>query len=96
MRRATSFASLAQKSLLFCGNMNTAFQLIAMYSGQPVISAEEVARDFFGLTKAKFVRKVTAGDIALPSFGWRRRGIARRACASTTSPHTWTSAELRQ
>ncbi len=46
--------------------MNTAFLLIAMYSGRPIIPAEDVARDFFGLTTDKFIRKVSAGSIALP------------------------------
>lgn len=40
--------------------------LLAMYSGRPIIPAEDVARDFFGLTTDKFIRKVSAGDIALP------------------------------
>lgn len=55
-----------RKSLLLCKIMNTAFLLMAMYFGRPVISAEDVARDFFGLTTEKFVRKVSDGDIALP------------------------------
>lgn len=46
--------------------MNTAFLLIAMYSGRPIIPAEDVARDFFGLSTDKFIRKVSAGSIALP------------------------------
>lgn len=46
--------------------MNTAFMLMAMYSGRPVISADDVAKDFFGLTTEKFIRKVSAGHIALP------------------------------
>jgi hypothetical protein len=37
-----------------------------MYSGRPIIPVENVAKDFFGLTTEKFVRKVSAGDIALP------------------------------
>lgn len=48
------------------GIMNTAFLLIAMYSGRPIIPAEDVARDFFGLSTDKFIRKVSAGSIALP------------------------------
>lgn len=58
--------SLAQKSLFLCEIMDTTFLLIAMYSGRPIIPAEDVAKDFFGLTTEKFVRKVSAGDIALP------------------------------
>jgi hypothetical protein len=46
--------------------MNTAFMLMAMYSGRPVISAEDVARDFFELSTDKFIRKVSAGTIAIP------------------------------
>ncbi len=48
------------------GIMNTAFLLIAMYSGRPIIPAEDVAKDFFGLSTDKFIRKVSAGSIALP------------------------------
>ncbi|MDR6309044.1 pyocin activator PrtN family protein [Pacificitalea manganoxidans] len=48
------------------GVMNTAFLLIVMYSGRPIIPAEDVARDFFGLSTDKFIRKVSAGSIALP------------------------------
>ena len=39
---------------------------MAMYSGRPIILAKDVANDFFGLTPEKFLRKVSAGDIALP------------------------------
>ena len=46
--------------------VNTAFMLMAMYAGRPIISAEDVARDFFGLTTDKFLRKVSEGIIALP------------------------------
>jgi Pyocin activator protein PrtN len=46
--------------------MDTAFLLIAMYSGRPIIPAQDIARDFFGLSTEKFVRKVSAGEIALP------------------------------
>jgi len=52
--------------MFHCKIMNTAFLLIAMYSGRPIIPAEDVARDFFGLSADKFVRKVSAGVIALP------------------------------
>ncbi|GGB31314.1 hypothetical protein GCM10011324_45920 [Allosediminivita pacifica] len=52
--------------VLHSGIMNTAFLLIAMYSGRPIIPAEDVARDFFGLSTDKFIRKVSAGSIALP------------------------------
>lgn len=49
-----------------CEIVDTAFLLMAMYSGRPIIPADEVAKSFFGLTTDKFVRKVSAGDIALP------------------------------
>lgn len=40
--------------------------LMARYEGQPVIPADQVARDFFDLTPEKFIRKVSAGEISLP------------------------------
>jgi len=40
--------------------------LVAMYSGKPIIPADDVAKDFFGLSTDKFIRKVSAGHIALP------------------------------
>lgn len=46
--------------------MNTTFMLMAMYSGRPVIPVEDVARDFFELSTDKFIRKVSAGTIAIP------------------------------
>jgi len=47
--------------------MNTAFMLLARYEGQPVIPVDVVCRDFFShLTVDKFVRKVSAGEIAIP------------------------------
>jgi hypothetical protein len=57
--------SYAEKLVLLL-IMDTAFLLMAMYSGRPIIPAQDVARDFFGLSTEKFVRKVSAGDIALP------------------------------
>lgn len=66
IRKVVSLSSLARKSLLLCEVMDTKFLLIAMYSGRPIIPVENVAKDFFGLTTEKFVRKVSAGDIALP------------------------------
>lgn len=39
---------------------------MAMYAGRPIISADDVDNDFFGLPPYKFIRKVSAGDIALP------------------------------
>lgn len=47
--------------------MNTAFLLMAQYSGLAVIPAETVCKDYFShLTLDKFLRKVNAGDIRLP------------------------------
>lgn len=47
--------------------MNTAFLLMARYDGLPVIPIETVRRDFFAhLTTDKLVRKISAGEIAIP------------------------------
>ena len=47
--------------------MNTAFLLMAQYDGQAVIPVELVCRDYFRhLTPEKLVRKVSAGEIAIP------------------------------
>lgn len=47
--------------------MNTAWLLMAQYGGKPVIPVEDVCRDFFThLSPDKFVRKVSAGEIAIP------------------------------
>lgn len=47
--------------------MNTAFMLLALYDGKPVIPVADVCRDFFGgLTPEKFLRKTVSGDIPLP------------------------------
>lgn len=46
--------------------MNTAFLLAAQYGGLAVIHAELVARDYFELTREKLLRKIAAGEIALP------------------------------
>lgn len=61
----TPYFSQSEKVvLLFI--MDTTFLLMAMYSGRPIIPAQDIARDFFGLNTEKFVRKVSTGDIALP------------------------------
>jgi hypothetical protein len=45
----------------------TAFLLTAQYGFRPLIPIEWVARDFFPeITTEKFIRKISAGDIALP------------------------------
>lgn len=47
--------------------MNTAFLLMAQYDGQAVIPVDVVVRDYFShLTVDKFLRKVGAGEIAIP------------------------------
>jgi hypothetical protein len=47
--------------------MNTVFLLMAQYNGLAVIPIEWVCRDYFRhLTPEKFLRKVLAGEIALP------------------------------
>ena len=47
--------------------MKTAFILMAQYDGMAVVPLEIVCRDYFRhLTVEKMVRKVMAGEIALP------------------------------
>lgn len=47
--------------------MNTAFLLLAQYSGKAIIPVDEICRDYFPhLTPEKFVRKVTTGNIKIP------------------------------
>lgn len=47
--------------------MNTTFLLMAQYGGKPVIPVEDVCRDFFThLTPDKFIRKCSAGELAIP------------------------------
>jgi len=47
--------------------LNTAFLLMAQYGGKAVIPVEDVCRDYFShLDPAKFIRKVGAGEIAIP------------------------------
>jgi Pyocin activator protein PrtN. len=47
--------------------VNTAFLLMAQYNGAAVIPVEAVCRDYFShLDPSKFVRKVGAGEIAIP------------------------------
>ncbi|AOJ62438.1 Pyocin activator protein PrtN [Burkholderia ubonensis] len=47
--------------------MKTAFLLLAQYDGQAVVPVDLVCRDYFShLTPEQFVRKVNAGEIALP------------------------------
>jgi hypothetical protein len=47
--------------------MNTTFLLMAQYDGRAVIPIEQVCRDYFShLTTPKLVRKISAGEIAIP------------------------------
>lgn len=47
--------------------MNTAFLLMAQYSGAAVIPIDRVCKDYFShLTPEKLVRKISAGAIPLP------------------------------
>lgn len=47
--------------------LNTAFLLMARYNGKAIITLADVCRDYFShLTPEKLVRKVMAGQIALP------------------------------
>lgn len=47
--------------------MNTLFLLMAQYDGRAVVPVDTVCKDYFShLTLPKFLRKVSAGEIALP------------------------------
>lgn len=47
--------------------MKTTFLLMAQYDGKAVIPVEDVVADYFApLTVEQFLRKTTAGEIALP------------------------------
>jgi hypothetical protein len=47
--------------------LSTVFLLMAQYAGKAVIPVEDICRDYFShLDPAKFIRKVGAGDIAIP------------------------------
>ena len=47
--------------------MNTAFLLMAQYSGAAIIPVETVCKDYFRhLTPEMFLRKIMAGEIDLP------------------------------
>jgi hypothetical protein len=48
-------------------HFSTAFLLFAQYGGKAVIPVEDVCKDYFShLTPDKFLRKVGAGEIAIP------------------------------
>jgi hypothetical protein len=44
--------------------MNTAFLLIAQYSGKVIIPIEDVCRDYFSHLNATKLVKISAGEIA--------------------------------
>lgn len=47
--------------------MNTAFLLMAQYSGAAVIPAERVCQDYFShLSVQQFIRKCSSGELKLP------------------------------
>jgi hypothetical protein len=47
--------------------MNTAFLLMAQYGGKAIIPISDVCRDYFShLTPTKLIRKIGAGEIAIP------------------------------
>jgi hypothetical protein len=47
--------------------LNTSFLLMAHYGARPIIPVDEICRDFFKhLSPENFVRKVSAGELALP------------------------------
>ncbi|MGC1695307.1 MAG: pyocin activator PrtN family protein [Pseudolabrys sp.] len=48
-------------------SLNTAFLLMAQYGGKAIIPLEDVCRDYFShLTPTIMLRKIGAGEIALP------------------------------
>ncbi len=49
-----------------------------MFEGRACIQAHLVARDFFGLSKEQFVRKVGSGEIDLPLIRIERSAKAAR------------------
>jgi Pyocin activator protein PrtN len=47
--------------------MNTAFLLMAQYSGKAIIPIEDVCRDYFShLNATKLMQKISSGEIAIP------------------------------
>jgi len=47
--------------------LSTASMLLSQYGGKPIISVDDVCRDYFThLTPEKFLRKVGLGEIVLP------------------------------
>ncbi|EJO51085.1 TPA: pyocin activator PrtN family protein [Burkholderia vietnamiensis] len=53
--------------------MNTVYLLMAQYGARAIIPIEDVCRDFFApLTLPTLMRKVSAGEIALPVIRMER------------------------
>lgn len=53
--------------------MNTVYLLMAQYGARAIIPIEDVCRDFFSpLTLPSLMRKISAGDIALPVIRMER------------------------
>lgn len=64
--------------------MNTVFLLMAQYGATAVVPVELVCRDYFShLTVPQFVRKVSAGDIAIPLVRMERSQKASSIYLST-------------
>ena len=58
---------------------NTAFLLMAQYNGAAVITIEMICRDYFRhLTVDKLLRKLLAGEIALPIMRMEKSQKAAR------------------
>ena len=59
--------------------LNTAFLLMAQYNGAAVIPIEMICRDYFRhLTVDKLLRKLLAGEIALPVIRMEKSQKAAR------------------
>jgi hypothetical protein len=62
----------------------TVFLLMAQCHGKAVISVDEICRDYFPhLDSAKFIRKVGAGDIAIPMIRMEASQKTAKGCIST-------------
>ncbi len=62
-RAKCGFARIDMKSNF----MNTVFLLMAQYEGKAIVPIEDVCRDYFShLNPTKLIRKISAGDIAIP------------------------------
>ena len=67
MRGVAARAWVARDNREIVVSINTGFLAMAQYRGRAVIPVTDVCRDFFShLTTEKFLRKVSAGEIAIP------------------------------